>query len=255
MINAVAAYKEAFSSYKKNTVEYAKYSFLLGILTSFLSIALVVVIFGLGMLSFGSMAAFSASVSDFSFGLAGIAAIFLVIAVGTLVFIWAQMGLTGAYIETINIILSGKKQTVGGFLGSIPRRATTLTLIAIINMVIVLLPILLFLILGLVASGGNFNSPVLWVMLLAGLAITWFLLMYLAFGMVASVVDNRGAIDSVRTSFSAAWKNAIPLIIYYVIGGFLMLPMLFPGVGALYAILFAGPIMNGALIIMYKKSK
>jgi len=59
----------------------------------------------------------------------------------------------------------------------------------------------------------------------------------------------------VRTSFSAVGRNAIPLVIYYVIGGFLMLPVLFPGIGALYAFLFAGPILNGALIIMYKKSK
>lgn len=255
MVDAIAAYKEAFASYRKNTVEYAKYSFLMGTLATFLSIALVLVFFVLGMLASGSAASISVMVSALSLNLVGLAAIFLVIAVGMLVFIWAEMGITGAYVETVNMILSGRKQTVPGFISAIPRRATTLTLIAAINTIIVILPILLFAVLGLTLAGGDFNSIVFLGMFLAGIAVSMFLLQFLAFGMVASVVDGRGPIDSVRRSFATGAKNVVPLIIYYVIGGFLMLPVLFPGIGALYAVLFAGPLLNGALITMYKKSK
>lgn len=255
MVDAIAAYKEAFASYRKNTVEYAKYSLLMGTLASFLSIALVLVLFVLGLLASGSAASISVMVSALSLNLVGLAAVFLVIAVGMLVFIWAEMGITGAYAETVNMVLSGRKQTVSGFMSAIPRRATTLTLIAVISAIIVVLPILLFLALGLMLAGGNLSSIVLVAMFLAGMAVSAFLLQFLAFGMVASVVDNRGPVDSVRRSFATGAKNIIPLITYYVIGGFLVLPAIFPGIGALYAVLFAAPILNGALITMYKKSK
>jgi uncharacterized membrane protein len=135
-----------------------------------------------------------------------------------------------------------------------PRRATTLTAIAIINAILVLVPIILFAILAMLLSGGKFSALSV-IIILAGMAVAFFIFLSMAFAIPCSVVDNKGPLDAVRRSFSLCMRNIIPLIVYGVIGAILMVPMFFPGLGAIYAILFATPLMNGALLSMYKKAK
>jgi len=255
MVDAIAAYKEAFSSYRKSTMEYAKYSILLGLLGTVLSLALAVAFFIMLMLFSGSFSALSVVASDLSFGIAGIAAIFIVLGIGALAFIWMEMGLTGAYLETINLILSGKKQTLNGFFSAMPRRATPLTAIAIISSIVMIAPLLAFMLLALMAASGNPFSAVAIVIMLVGALFSFFLFLLMAFAIPCSIVDGKGAIDSVRRSFKLGAGNLAGLVVFYIAGTILVLPALIPFVGVLYAILFAGPVMNGALITMYKNAK
>lgn len=250
MADAVAAFQEAFSSYGKNVVDVVVYSIITNLLWVVLMGMLVAAAVVLGVLSTGSVISVFASGEGFSMGILGLAAGLLVVFLGLLVFLWVGGGVNGAYFDTLNMLLQGRKQTFGGFFAAMPKRATTMLLISAIALVVVAIPAAVGVLLMGVLGGFAGIAAMLAFMLLGML-----LSLFLAFAIPAAIVDGKGALPAVEASFSMVPRNIVGVFVYIVISGILGVGMLIPLVNALYGPLVYLPIVETALLSLYKRAK
>jgi hypothetical protein len=253
MMDAAAAFREAVSSFRKTPVDYALYSLVFnvcaGILfTALLATALVLSVLGLG----GSVALFAAG-SNFIVSLAGLAFMLLVVALGLVVFLWLSSGLTGAYMDTLSGLLSGRNVGLAGFFKGIPRRATQITLLAILVSLCVAVPVALAAVALSMALGSVPLLPIILVLLAFVLAmLAGFLFM---FALPAIVVDGKRPVAAIKASVLLVVRNPVAAILYVLISAVAGLPVAIPIIGAVYGALFYLPLTWSALLSMYKRAK
>lgn len=248
MADAIAALKEAFSSYTRNLADFIIYSVITSVVGGILTLLLLAALISLGVLSAGSFLGFFASGTGLSIGAAGIALTEVVVAIGLLVFVWLQGGLTAAYIETLGAFLSGRKQTLAGFFSAIPRKATPMLILSIICGILVCLPIAAGLAVMLFV-GGMAGTAALILGVFTGLVVSLFLI----FAVPAVAVDGRNPADAVRISLLAVVRNLPGVVIYLVAFGVLALPAIV--IAPLYVPLFYMPFAQAALVAFYRKAR
>lgn len=253
MADAVAAFKEAFSSYRQNAVDFCIYSVLMGLANGFLTFVLLAAFTILGVLSAGSALSIAGAGGGLSLTAAGIFATLMVVALGFLIFLWLEAGLTGAYLETLNTLSSGRKQTLFGFFGLIPKRATPILGIWLVLFLLVFVPMVGVLAIPPVFGQiGSLALLGLWGLISAVIGFLFF------FAMPAAVLDGRGIMSSIKASFVASGRNAVAVTVYTLVSLVLALPgiiLMLLGIGILYVVLLYLPVSQLALLLLYKKCK
>jgi hypothetical protein len=251
MADAIAAFKEAFNSYKQNAVDYCIYSLLMGAANGILALAILAAFVILGVLSAGSALSIAGSSGGFSLAAVGVLAVLVIVAVGFVIFLWLEAGLTGAYLETLNMLATGRKQSFGGFFKLVPKRATAILGIWIVMGLCIGVPLL----------GALLLSPALGqlgfiVLLLVSVFIALVVLLLFFFAMPAAVLDGRGMMAAIGSSVSASGRNIVAIILYVIVSGIISLPgivLMFIGIGSLYLLLFYMPLAQLAMLLLYKK--
>jgi len=249
MADAIAIFKDAFSSYKKNLSDYAIYSIVTSILSGAMVLALVALFIIMGVLSAGGIFSTLFSGNNISLGLVGIGVGILILAVAFAAFAWLQGGLIGAYLDTINSILSGRKPTLSGMLKSVPRFASGVFLVSILAGIIAGFPLLLLAVLGGIIGG---LPGVL--LIFFGLSLTMLISLLFTFAVPGVVLDRKGAIAALSSSFFKATRNIGSVAIFILICIVLAIPNLFPLISLLYVPLFYMPLTYAALLMLYKKA-
>lgn len=248
MADAIAAYSEAFSAYRRSIADFIVYSIVASVAGGMLAVLLLSALMAFGVLSAGSMVDFFASGNGLSIGAAGITLSAIVAAFGLLAFVWLQGGLSAAYLETLSGFISGRKQTMGGFFASILRRATSMLILAIIAGVMVGLPLLAGLAVMLFAGGLAGTAA-----LILGAFAAMVVGILLMFSVPAIAVDGRSPADAVRTSLVAVVRNIAGVVIYLVISGLLAIPAIL--LAPIYVPLFYLPLTQAALVALYKRAR
>ena len=215
----------------------------------FLAGVLLLLIVAIGAIFLGGFANMSPS-SLLSVNSVGLGIALIVVAIGALVFAWLAGGLNGAYIDTLNMLLTGRKQSLGGFFGSVTRKATPLFLLAIVTGLVILVPAALIVFLFSL-GGGVVGIAGIGIAILYALVVSLFMI----FSSLGVIIDGRGPLAAVGNSFRLATRNIAAVIIYIILACIAALPMLIPGVNLLYAPLFYMPVTQSALVILYKKAK
>ncbi|MCX6772484.1 MAG: hypothetical protein NTV88_01800 [Candidatus Micrarchaeota archaeon] len=258
MVDAMAAFGEAFAAYKKSISDFIVYSILMEISGLFLAGILLLLVLASGAIFLGGFANVSPA-SLLSLGGIGLIFALAVVGIGALLFAWLAGGLNGAYIDTLNSLLSGRKQSLGGFFGAITKKATPLLLLSILTSIIILVPAALIIFLFSLIGGPGIMVSGLGQIGLIGIAAAFLYALAISFFMIlavpAVIIDNKGPLAAVGHSFSTVAKNIVAVIIYVVLTCIAALPMIIPGVNLLYAPLFYMPVTQSALVILYKKAK
>ena len=248
MADAISAYKEAFSSYRKNIVDYIIYSLIAGIIEAGLFAILLVMLFVLGIVSAGGIVSISSTGNIFSFEALGFGATTLVLLAGFLIFLLVQGGIAGAYIKTIALLLSGQKQSLGGFFSLLPHFAAKMLVIYLVIGIFVSIPTIAGFALAYFLGWGLIGAAVVILAVFLSLLVS----VFFVYAMPIAVVDGRGAVDSVKISIVRVIRNPVAAMIYMVVSGILCLPMIIPVVNALYASFVLMPITQSALIVLCK---
>lgn len=277
MAGAISAFSEAFSSYRHNIAGYLAYSVLLSLCTLAVLGIISITTFVAGALSIGSAPSLSSSGGGLSFALVSIGATVLAALVGAAVALWLLSGIKGAYIESVNSFVSGKKPSIRGFFAAIPRRATPMFLYEILMALVLLVPALI-----ITSAASLAANPLVSIAgtVVAG-AFQIAIALLLVFGSTSVVLDSAGAIRAAKNSVSRAGRNMLQVIIYAVIAAVVAapiaaavaLPLLIARFTALsanipaallilgllfslaYAFLFAAPVCTAALISLYRRAK
>lgn len=249
MVDAMSAFGEAFASYKKNIKDFIIYSVTMNIASLVLSGILLAVFLAAGLVGLGSFSAmFAPGGAGFSFGTLGFGAMVLILLIALLIFAWVASGLNGTYLETLAMLMGGRKQTMGAFFRGIPRLATQLLAVGIISGLIIAVPMLV--IVALLSLAGPIAS-IIGVLIAIAYAILMVLL--LIFATPGVILDNRSAMSAVKYSLSIAPRHFIGIIIFAVICAIAAIPAIILNV--LYVALFYMPFTSAALLLLYKKAK
>ena len=249
MVDAVSAFSEAFAAYKKSIRDFVVYSIAMNIASMILFGILLMLLIVAGVVSLGSInAMFAPGGAGFSFGTLGFGATVIILLIALLIFAWIASGLNGTYMETIAMLMNGKKQTMGAFFKGIPRLATQLLAVGIISGLLIAVPMAV--IVALLSLAGE-TALILGVLIAIAYAILMSLLLTLATPGV--ILENRSAVSAVKYSLSAAPRHFLGLIIYAVICAIAVLPAIILNV--LYIAFFYMPVTTAALLILYKKAK
>jgi len=250
MVDAIAAFKEAFSSYMKNLKGYLLYSLIVSAISFLMAFVLAVLTATIGVLAIGGV--YQAITSGtFSIGTAAIIFTLLITALSFFLFAWVAAGLHGAYIDTINGFLSGRKQTVGNLLSSVPRFATPVFLTAFIISAIVGVPLVLL----FFAATLMDNEAAKYGLLFVALIIASFMAFFFAFAVPAVVIDRKSPLQAVSSSVSKAVRNIFPLAVFFICTIPLSLGNIIPPVNFIYAPLFYMPFTLATLIVIYRRAK
>ena len=248
MANALSAFGDAFAAYKKSPSDFVVYSIIMEIASIAMGAVLAALLIVVGAISIGSLS--NLFTSGFSFNVVGLGVAVIVVAVGVLIFAWVASGLNGSYLESLNSFLSGRKQTIGGFFGAIPKRATQLFLVGIISVLILAIPAA---VIAVVFSLGGSIAALIGILF----AVLYVLIMsiLLSFAIPAVVLDNLGAAAAVGRSIAAGRKNFLALVIYFIVSGIAFIPAIIPFLNLLYLPLFYMPVVQSAFLLLYKKAR
>lgn len=249
MVDAVSAFGEAFAAYKKNIRDFIVYSVAMNIASVILWGFLLVLLIVAGVVSLGSInAMFAPGGAGFSFGTLGFGATVIILLIALLIFAWVGCGLNGTYLETIAMLMAGKKQAMGAFFRGIPRLATQLLAVSIISGLLIIVPMAVIVV--LLSLAGDIAS-ILGVLIAVAYAILMSLL--LTFAIPGVILENRSAVSAVKYSLSVAPRHFLGIIIYVAICAVAALPAIILNV--LYIAFFYMPVTSAALLILYKKAK
>ncbi len=248
MADAIAAYGEAFSAYRRSIVDFIVYSIVTSVAGGVLTVLLLAGLMAFGVLSAGGLMDFFASGNGLSVGAAGITLSAIVVALGLLAFVWLQGGLSAAYLETLAMFISGRKQAMGGFFASIPRRATSMLILLIISGVLVGIPLFAGVAVMFFAGGLAGTAA-----LILGAFAAMVVALLLMFSVPAVAVDGRNPADAIRTSIVSVVRNIAGVVIYLVISGLLAIPAIV--LAPIYVPLFYLPLSQAALVAFYKKAR
>lgn len=255
MADAVSAFKEAFNFYKGSIVDYIAYSFLMSISAFAASTLMFAAIFIATILSAGFMATAAGSTEVVSLGIFGIAAVVVVLGIGALISLWVYAGIHGAFLETMNMFVSGRKQSLKGFFSAVPHHATPIFMIYFIAAFCIAVPIALLSVLLAILK----LQAIYFAILILGAGLAGILGLLFFFAVPAAVVERKGAVAALKSSISLTSKNLVHVIAFAIIACLIALPgavlMLAFGLGGIYLALFAVPVIQSALVLFYKKAK
>ena len=246
MADAIAAYKAAFSSFKKNVVDYAVYSVIYSAISGVLSaiVALAFIVFGFMLV--GTFISLVSSGNAVSLDALGAGFVLLVMLAGLLIFLFLQCGLLGAYLETVHGFLSGRKQSFAGFFSAVPRHAGRMFFAMLAALIITSIPLAAaFAIAGVV---GLSSIPGIAIAVI-GIFISYILSLLFMFVPPAVAVDGRGAIDALKSSLLRVVRSPVAFIIFLVITALVALP----GITLIYVPFVLLPLGQAALVAFYKQ--
>ena len=246
MAGAIKSYTDAFSLYLKNFTDYIIYSILASFAGFILAIVAIVFIAMIGILSQGGPAKLLSGAS--SMGAIQLSILLLVVLAGFLIFAWLIAGLVGAYLYTINMFISGRKQTFAGFLGAIPKFATDIFIFKIIAGIAFIIPVAVVAVLASLLSMGSL-MPIIVAIFTAIYSAIISLLLF--FGIPAMVVHGKKPIDAIKTSMALSVKNIISIIGFLLLSMVMFIPFLIP----LYLPLLFVPVFSAALLMLYKGAR
>ncbi len=250
MAGAIAAFKEAFSSYKRNFKDYFVYSLVVSLAAGVMALSLAAFLLIIGVLSTGGIAATMMSGNGISLGLVGIGATVLILAVSVAAFAWLQGGLIGAYLDTINGILSGRKQSMGGLFAAIPRFASGIFVVSILSTIIACIPLAAFAVIGGVLKDQAVGVS----LIIIGIFFAMLIGALFIFAVPAVVVDRKGALAAVSGSFFKVTRNVGSVAVYLAVCIALALPNIIPLFSLLYVPVFYMPFTYAALLLLYKRA-
>jgi len=250
MADAIVVFKEAFSSYKRNFKDYFAYSLVVSIVAGMMAFALAAFLVIIGVLSTGGISATMLSGNGISLGLVGIGITVIILAVAVAAFAWLQSGLMGAYLDTVNGLLSGRKPTMGGLFASIPRFASGVFLVSILSTIIACIPLVAFAVIGGVIN----NQAVGIALLVIGIFLAMLIGALFIFAIPAVVVDRKGALAAISGSLFRVTRNIGSVAIYLAVCIVLALPNIIPFFSLLYVPVFYMPFTYAALLLLYKKA-
>lgn len=248
MADALLAYKQAFSSFRKNLVDYLIYSALTSALGAILGIMVILAFLSLGIVSAGTVASVIANAVSFSS--LGMVLTILVILAGLLIFALLQGGLTGAYIETVAGLLSGRRQTFAGFFSQVPRQAAPMFWATLAAGIIASLPALAGIALGVAL--GITNIPGLAVTALGSL-LSLLISVLFVFVPVSAVIGNRGPMQAMGDSLSKIVRSPVAFVIFLFLSALLCIPAAIPLFNILYVPFVLLPVGYSALVSFYKQ--
>lgn len=241
MADAIAAYKTAFSSFRKNITDYAAYSILFSAVSGVMGVIVLFAFMAFGFVTVGTFASLVAAGNVFSIEAAGMTVMLLLMLAGLFIFTLVQCGLMGAYLETLGGLLSDKKPTLGGFFSAVPRLAGHMLIAFIITGIITAIPAAA----GFaIAFALGFSSLPGIAAVILGIFLSYILSLLFIFVPPAVAVERRGAIEAMKSSVSHVVKNPLAFIIFLVISALLAIPSF----TLIYVPLFLLPVGQAALI-------
>ncbi|VVB99804.1 Uncharacterised protein [uncultured archaeon] len=251
MVDAIAACREAFSSYARRFSDYLTYSIVASAASGIVSLAFVLALGVLGVLSAGSVGILSTGASWES---AGFGAAFIILVSGAIILYWIIAGVKGAYAESVVFFVSGRGQTFGGFFSAVPRRATQFFAVGLIVASVALIP--LALLYGAASMVGFSGMPIVSVALLVvGVAYASVIFLLSIFALPALVVDNRPPLQAIGTSVKLSSRNFMGVILYALIICIASIPALIPLLNIIYVPLFLMPFGEASLICLYRHGR
>lgn len=251
MSGAIAAYSDAFSSYKKTLLDCSIYSITTVVVGAVLGALLLATAVVLGIFSVGGVVSAVLAGKGFSLELLGMLLTSFVVAVGLLIFLLVQCGLSGSYLETLYILHSGRKQTMTGLFYRIPRYSLRMLGLSLITGIILFAPI---------AAGAVISNVLGWgipgiAVMIAATLFSMLLGVFFIFSVPALVIDDRGPLDAVKISVVHTLKHFVQVAIFIVVSSLLSLPSLIPLAGTIYFVVFYLPLTQTALLVLYKHSR
>jgi len=250
MASAVQCFSESFSSYRASAAPYALYSFITCFFSAAISLFAALCIGVFGIVSMGSVASLFASGGNVDIGAIGVGASLAALLVGLLAVVWVSSGLQGAYLATLNGLISRREQTLAGFLMMVPRHASGVMLVSIICGVAITAP--LWLIIALSPLLGSLLSLAAFALMAAYAAVAALLLV---FAVPAVVVGGKGPISAIKSSVAACSRNMPQVLIYFVAACALAIPAMVPLFNLLYVPLFYLPLVSSALLRLYRTAQ
>ncbi|MFA6490072.1 MAG: hypothetical protein WCT52_05340 [Candidatus Micrarchaeia archaeon] len=245
MADAIAAYKTAFSSFKKNMMDYAIYSILFSAISAVLGVIVFVAFMAFGFVTVGTFAGMISAGNAFSLDAAGMVVTILLMLAGLFIFTLLQCGLIGAYLETLGGLLSDKKQTLVGFISAVPRLSGHMLIAFFITGIITAIP----------TSAGfaiaflvGFSSIPGIAAIILGIFLSYLLSLLFIFVPPAVAVERRGAIEAMKSSVSQVVKNPVAFVIFLVISTLIAIPSF----TVIYVPLFLLPVGQAALVAFRK---
>ncbi|MCX8197662.1 MAG: hypothetical protein N3F07_00490 [Candidatus Micrarchaeota archaeon] len=248
-IPAISAYYEAFSTYKRNILPCALFSFATFLFGTLLGAILLAAGLVLGAFSIGGVLNALVSGKGFSLEIAGMLLTSLVVAAGFVIFLLVQGGLSASFVESLYILHSGRKQTLFGLFYRIPRYAASMLALGLLSGAILLSPIAAGLILSFAVGWGIAGIAIMTSAVLVSLLMSLFFI----FTVPSLVVDEKGALEAIRRSAAFVVKNFGKVAIFVVISSLLWIPSAIPIAGVLYLVLAYVPITQIALLALYKQ--
>lgn len=246
MADAIAAYKTAFSSFKKNALDYVVYSILAFVLSVVLCVIVAMAFIVFGIVSIGAFVGLASDGNLLTPGALGTMAMLLLLFGGLIIFMLVQCGLMGAYLETIGAFLSGRKQTFGGFFSAIFRHAGSIFVAFVLASIVSSIPLLAALAGAMVLGFSSLPGIAL---LILGVFLTYAVSMLFTFAPLAIAVENRGAVDGLRSSVAHVLHSPLGFIIFLLILAALSIPSFV----VIYVPLFLMPLGYAALLAFYKQ--
>jgi len=246
MTSPILAFSDAFASFKAQVLDYVSYSFLANIIAGVLASVMILAIFVFSIFFAGSISNIIATGAYFSIAALISGATLLILLAGFLIVSWAMAGIIGSYLATMSELVSRRKPSMQGFLSSVPRYASRLFILSLLLAILIGGPVFVSAIIS------SYAGQILGILIiLAGCAISLVMGMLLLFALPAAIVDNKGALDSVRTSISLSIRNIVPVLIFSIISAVLAAPFIIP----FYMQLFFMPFVASALLIFYRNSR
>ena len=243
--DAMAAYKTAFSSFKRHIVDYTIYSLIFSAVSAVFGAIAIIAFLVFGIVSVGAMGNLISSGNAFSLEALGTALTLLIMLAGLLIFMLVQSGLLGAYLETVGGLLSDRKQTLGGFVSAIPRHAIGLFIALLLSGIVSSIP----------AIGGfaiayalGFSTIGIAVAIL-GVFLTYLVSLLFIFVPPAVAVERRGPIEAMKSSVAFAVQHLVAFVIFLVLSALLAIP----SITLIYVPFVLLPVGQAALIAFHKR--
>lgn len=246
MADAIAAYKSAFSSFRKNIVDYAVYSVLYSAISGVLGVVVALAFMAFGFMLAGTFFSLVSSGNALTLDAAGAGVILLIMLAGLIIFTFVQCGLLGAYLETVHGLLSGRKQSFAGFFGAVPRQAGRMLFAAIATFIVTVIPAAAAFAIACVIGLSSIPGIA---MAVIGIFISYLLSLLFLFVPPAVAVDGRGAFDAMKQSLMRIVRSPVGFVIFLVISALVAIP----GITIIYIPLVLLPLGQAALIAFYKQ--
>jgi hypothetical protein len=224
MVDVFSAFREAFAAFRKNLLGCLLHTIIFGFCLGVALVLLLSLVFVFSLLSVGSAASLALS-GSLSISLVLLGGSLLVLLFGALVLSWLLSGAVASYYESLYSFMSGRKPTIIGFFTFIPRKATPLFLAQFVQGLIIAVPVFALLAIASLAGAGSGLAGIL----AMGAAHLYSMAIgVLSTFLVASVVlDNKGAIAAIASTFSRVARNLLPTLVYLIAGSVLSLPVIF----------------------------
>jgi hypothetical protein len=246
MADAMAAYRTAFSSFRRHIVDYTIYSLIFSAVSAVMGVIVILAFLVFGMVSAGALIDLISSGNVLSLAALGTGLVLLLMLAGLLIFVLLQGGLLGAYLETVGGLLSDRKQSLGGFVSAVPRHAASMLAAFLLVGIVSCIPAAI----GLaVASLLGFSTIPGIAVAILGVFLTYLVSLLFIFVPPAVAVERRGPVDAMKSSVARIIQHPVAFVIFLVLSALLAIP----SITLIYIPFVLLPVGQAALIAFHKR--